>query len=826
MKKFCADRFASPAARLAQRLKAGLDGAVPAAAGADVKLLESTLAGDTPFLWARKKKRKPAPAPKPVEKKKPRKAAAPGGPPSRNRQKSLAERVEKGIGSWYARAGLDDYSGKEWARLGMILGGIASVLLLYSFYAGGYFVIQRGWGELIILYLLIIGVLFGLPLAGRMTRLGIATTAVFGAYSLWILVSVTWSLTPANSLIEFARAALYLGGFVLVYLFLSRREWMAWLGHLFVTIAFIVAVASLLHDKIYPPARFDFDARLSWPLTYWNTVAMMMVMAFPIGLRVISRRETSPLIRALYGGALFMMLTVLFFTFSRAGLGLLAVALGIYLLFAIDRLRALLQTGVAVLWTGAVIAGCYMFAPAMMILCNYNQKTCPAGPTPDVRASQGHILGIITLFLFAGAMASQLLVWWLDRRVSLSAALARKIGISLGIAGAAVVLAAGGFVVVKEGGPVAMVRKEVDSFSSTQINEQTTNASQRLLSTETQRPQEYKVSMETFAAHPLTGTGPATWDLAWLAKRPAFTTNGTVREIPIKNGHSIFFDALAEVGIIGAGLLAGFIVLFFVNSIRDLRFLGRSRHRELYGAFFAACTVLILHSFMDWDWQMPIIYLSFFFFAGGLLRYGVISRRMKGAGVGEEDETGAAGTRKGGTLRRLLDWKWPLVAGCLLVTLLTIALMVTESGIENDGHLIQVVNQYENQNDRNGAEVQFLSLEKSAARAHEFDPLDAQPLRDEAVANEGEGIYLANTGQQKLGQQKIDKALGLLNQALDLEPNNYKIYADMGRIYLETKQIDKAAGAVRKARQLDPLESQVLGNMEIQIRKAGGNLGY
>ncbi len=772
-----------------------------------------------PVLWARKKKRKPATPPRPAEKKKARRKTA--VPVTRRPQKDSREnwalRIEKGIGGWYAGAGFNDYTPRQWAQLGILISALGIVITFFSFSAGGYFIIRRGWGELVILYLLVLGLLFGLPIAGRMTRLGAAEFGLFAAYSLWILASVTWSYVPANSFAEFLRAVLYLAGFALFYLFLARRRWLTWLGHLFVAIAFVVALAAL-KTKIFPDAQEPvFDLRLSWPLTYWNALALMMVMAFPIGLNAIAEKGAALALRMYYAVALFALLAVLFFTVSRGGMIFLALALAIYLIFAVNRLRILLQAGMAIFWTGVVIAACYVFLPAMKAIC-YQSSNCPQGPSLSLQSSQGHSLGILLLVLFAAAAGSQVLIWWLDGKLQISAGLARQIGIGLAVAGVAAVMGAGTIVLSKAGGPVTFIRNQVNTLSSTQRAQPVADPSQRLLSDQSERPQEYKISLKTLAAHPLTGTGANTWEVSWLKNRPY--------EMPVKNGHSLFFDSLAELGIIGGGLLVGFVVVFFVNSIRDLRFLGCSRHREIYGAFFAASTALILHSFMDWDWQMPVVFLPFLFFAGALVRYGMICRQKAAASDGVIKKASMQTEKRG--LRRLLSWNWLGGFCSVLIMVAVVFPMLAESRVESDSDIIKSYDNLSTQQDNNAAQAALRQLEANAAQAHFFNPLASQPLQDEATADEHQGFYLNKTGQTTAAAQKMAQAQQLWNQALDVEPYSYQILVGLGQFYLDTNQVVKAAEAAKKARQLDPLESSIIGPLEVAVRKAGGKaaLGY
>ncbi|MEK7818084.1 MAG: hypothetical protein AAB281_07525, partial [Actinomycetota bacterium] len=323
---------------------------------------------------------------------------------------------------------------KDQARLGILAAGLL-VVLYYSFSAGGFFLVRRSYGELLILFLLLLGLLLGLEVKGKLPLAGRLEMGLLGAFTLWILLSVLWSYIPARSFEEFTRALLYLAGFALFWLYLRRRHWLAWLGHLFVLIAAAVAIDSMLGkvmpDVISHPDLFESN-RLNYPLTYWNAMALMMVMAFPVALRVAASRPAPLPVRCLYAATLFLFLSVLFFTFSRAGIVLLAVTLAVHLAGAVgSRLRLLLHAGLASLWTIVLVAVCYLSLPAMV----------ESVPDPGARVSEGHQLGVVMVLLLLAAAGTQAAAWWLEGRVNISAVLGRRIGASLAVAGIIAVLA-------------------------------------------------------------------------------------------------------------------------------------------------------------------------------------------------------------------------------------------------------------------------------------------------------------------------------------------------------------------------------------------------
>ncbi|MFA5810414.1 MAG: O-antigen ligase family protein, partial [Thermoleophilia bacterium] len=369
----------------------------------------------------------------------------------------------------------------------------------------------------------------------------------------------------------------------------------------------------------------------------------------------------------------------------------------------------------------------------------------------------------------------------------------------------------GGLYVAKYGNPVSKISAQIGSSEAKRI-EAAQTAEERLFSLQSERFQEYKVSFDTFSAHPLSGTGAATWAVSWMQNRPGFTdASGKIYDMPVKNGHSIFFDALAELGLVGAGLLVAFFVLFIVIAIKDLRFLGHSRHREIYGAFFAASLALVIHAQFDWDWQMPVVFLSFSMFAGALLRYGMLSRaEASGESVAQVSDENAA---KGFSLGKTSVLRWACGGMCLGAMVLVILFLFSETRIESANEQTRVISALAQQGNMTLG-GKYAEMEKTAKSARSYDvwKIEAEPLILQAIAAQGQG--------------RVDEAEALLLKARDIEPNNYRIYLNQSRLYVSTKNLDMAVESIRRARQLNPLESKEIGVQEGQVRTIGGVLDY
>ncbi|MHB8968185.1 MAG: O-antigen ligase family protein [Thermoleophilia bacterium] len=811
-----------------------------AAAGRRLAALQAPEAGwaatDRPLLFAAKKRKKKKKAPAAVRPapRKARRKHVPGIEPKHKHQHDqLTARADGFFGGLRDHFTESAYGGRDWGRLA-IMAAAMLVVLYYSFSAGGYFVVKRGYGELVILYLLVMGLIFGLRARGRVDRLVRLEIGFFAAYTLWMLLSAVWSLSPAASITEFNRGILYLAGFLVFFLFMARRQWLGWITALFVVIVTVVAVDGLLL-KVVPDVMADFfnigdlvkqivaatgsteeaarlqaiflkmdnfqTNRLSYPLTYWNAMVLMMVMAVPLALRGAADRMKPLLVRCYYAAVQVLFLAVVFFTFSRAGYLLAVFIATAYTLLAAERLRTALHAGLVALWAGILVVVTRQFLPAMVA----------SQPGIDERVSQGHSLGIVILVLLAAAAAAQVVVARLEPRLTVKAETGRRIGI--GIAGLAVVVVLAGFglITASSGGPIAWFQDQLSGAS--QKTEAVATAEERIFSLQSERYDEYKVSLKTLADAPLLGTGSGTWEAGWLKERPY--------EIKVKDGHSWFFDSLAELGLVGTLLLVGFVAAFVMVSRRDMRLLGRTRERDLYAAVFIACLAMLLHSTIDWHWEMPVVALPFFMFAGALARYGILAGSESGEGAGLKDGDSAGRTeRVDSSSEAAAGWGvWLLGLGCIAMMALTVLLVITETRHDSVRQRLNQADSLAASNMTEDAVVWYRDGFDIAAGARRYYSLDARLLIQMGDASRGQADIAADaSGRRSL----YDAAERDYLESLRLEPNNFETYQRLAEVYLRTSQLEKAADAARRARELNPLDTIVTPALEERVRTLGG----
>ncbi len=110
----------------------------------------------------------------------------------------------------------------------------------------------------------------------------------------------------------------------------------------------------------------------------------------------------------------------------------------------------------------------------------------------------------------------------------------------------------------------------------------------------------WRVGIEHFEHEPWTGDGAGTYRLAWERDRPAQGQAAV-------DGHSLYVEVLAELGVPGLALLLLALGAGLLAIARGLRGEERAAHAAALGAGVA----LLVHAGIDWDWEMPVLWIWF-----------------------------------------------------------------------------------------------------------------------------------------------------------------------------------------------------------------------
>jgi hypothetical protein len=455
------------------------------------------------------------------------------------------------------------------------------LVLYFSFHAGGYFPRQVAIAGLVVTQVLILFLLLTNNPFERLSWPAVAATVAMALFAGWILLSQLWSDSPARSILEFDRALMYLVALLLFTFIGGRPERLRFATRIIALAIAIVGICALitrLAPDVWPTEPNLQNNRLSWPLTYWNALGILVAFGTILCFHLACCRSEPRVVRVLGAAAVPVLATTVFFTFSRGPMW--AGAIGLIAYVVAGRPRALL--------TGAVAT-----VPATFIALTtaYDQDLL-ATSTPTTAAAQvqgHHVARVVIACVIAAAIVRALLLLVDERR-------SRTVGeyfpvrvrqVVVGLAAAVVVVA--GISAVASGDVNRAYHRVADDdpTSGKDFRARLTSVGSAA------RIEQYRASNAGYRENRLHGTGAGTYDLTWQQFRPRF--------FQIVDAHSLYIETLGEMGIVGF-LLIGSVVLALLATA-----LARSRgaDRAAYGVVFGAGLAWAIHAGVDWDWEMP-----------------------------------------------------------------------------------------------------------------------------------------------------------------------------------------------------------------------------
>jgi O-antigen ligase len=429
----------------------------------------------------------------------------------------------------------------------------------------------------------------GVVVAGARPRWGTLPAAVriaigsLAAYTAWSYLSIAWADSPGIAWEGANRTLLYLAVFGV--LALSRLEASVAAGVLSAWTLGILALAIwvllALPDPV-GPGPVVLGPGVAAPTGYTNAQACLWLMAAWPALLLSSSNAVAPALRAVFAGAVVVLVDVALLSVSRGALVAAAIAAIALLAVWPRRVRVL----VAVL---APAAGIAVTAPHVLDVAGELENN------PSAIAELGTVAGRILLAavvvgLVAGALAT------LDARRVLSLDAKARLRRAIGAGAAAVAVAGAGVALVAVGDPVDRVDREWRSFKGSATGERASpsNLGDGLTGA---RYDYYRVALDLFREHPLTGLGADNFAQEYLAR-------GRALEAPAY-AHSVEIRALVHTGIVGALLLALGFGSALVASSRA------ARGRRLGGVVAAGAAMVfvqwLVQGSADWFWEFPAL---------------------------------------------------------------------------------------------------------------------------------------------------------------------------------------------------------------------------
>ncbi len=207
-----------------------------------------------------------------------------------------------------------------------VTAAVAVVTFLLAYDGGTFGDTSRQTLAVAVWWVVILAGVAGLwPLAG-FNRTTLLAGGFLAAYAGLTLASVIWADSAEDAFSEFNRVALYVGVFVLAALAVRRGlipRWTDGFALGIVAVAGLAFFSRCFPDLIAPENLLGFRldlTRLSYPLGYWNGLAIFVALAVPFLLRLAV--SAAPLAVRVLALAPFPVLgAVLYLTSSRGGTG-------------------------------------------------------------------------------------------------------------------------------------------------------------------------------------------------------------------------------------------------------------------------------------------------------------------------------------------------------------------------------------------------------------------------------------------------------------------------------------------------------------------------
>lgn len=531
-----------------------------------------------------------------------RSSEAPAGGPQLDRDSLIAGALI-GLGlivlAFATKGGvLSGLAGNTWSQIVLVvLGAATAVAVLLGGTPG------RGWGR--------------------------AALVAFAALSALTYASIAWSVAPASSWLEGNRTLSYLAAFAMAagLARLAPRRWAAVTGAL-ALYSFVVCSFALL-TKVYPATFSPTYAlgRVGAPFDYYNATGLAAALGLPAWLWVGAARgrrgESTPaLARAATAAsvpAIGVLVCTLILSYGRGALLAALIGLALWLAVVPARLKAVLVLGVGAagglaisLWATGQGALVHDYVPLAQ------------------RTSAGHRFGV-ALIIGAGALIlAGVITSAAHRRIRLSGAARRRIGIALITLLALVPVAAMGALASSSRGFTG----EISHLWSTLTNPQggASDNPGRLAQLGSSRPRYWRDGIEVGEHAPWLGVGAGGFAIAHRRYTPNV----------VQQAHSYVVQTFADLGVMGLLVSATLFATWWLavrQTLGGLRAGGSVQPRgspehggdllaEWDGLLTLLAVVVIfgVHSAIDWTWFVPGVAVPGLLGAGWLAGRGPLTQ--------------------------------------------------------------------------------------------------------------------------------------------------------------------------------------------------------
>jgi hypothetical protein len=626
----------------------------------------------------------------------------------------------------------------------LIAVAVAAACVAISLAGGGFEPTAFAAAGLVVWVLAVLGLAVGVAPRSRAPGAAWAAGGALVALAGLMALSLAWGDDDGTAFEDVVRALTYLGGFTLVVLSSKRGEARPWLVGLGVGLTAVCAIALLAR---FEPSLFgnpDADlaeslpaalGRLTYPIGYWNGLAAVAASAIVLltwlATTSESRRRRTAAVAALPPVAL-----ALWITDSRGGIVAAMIAMAVLLAVGPHRTRLLANLGVGALAAAVLIA----IADSRTALLN--------DPVAPDAAGQGDAMLAITLVVIAATAA---LRYALDRRL-------QPLVISRPLARAALAAAAvAALVALVAIDPV----EQYDDFKRPPTLADIEGGDVGFLrGGGSGRYQYWETALDAFGSAPVEGVGASGYTPYWFEHREL--------AIPATRAHSVVFETMAELGLLGLAALIGFFAVASVAGVRRARapdaVSGVAPALALLALGFAAAAV-------DWTWDLPAVF-GIAVVAVALL-------------TGPATLTGPDAQPPPGRGRTAVRTRRSFAAGIAL-------LVVAWISICGSGLLLLSARALESSRDAAG-DADLASAIDAANDAIDLQPWAAEPRTQLALVYEQGG--------------DLDQARAAIGEAIERAPADYRLRLVAARMAFadgDGAAVEAELGAAHRLNPLDP----------------------
>jgi hypothetical protein len=408
--------------------------------------------------------------------------------------------------------------------------------------------------------------------------------ACLAAYTALSFLSILWAGVPGDAWEGANRTLLYLLVFALFACWRQNGRSAALLLCLWALAMIAVAAFVALHVSSASSAAHASMlpfGRLIYPTGYANANAALWLMAFwPAFLLARSARLPWALRGALAGGAVLLAEVALL---SQSRGSLYATPIMLVLLFALVPRRA---RSFAVLVP--VAAGIAAAAPAVLRVGDHLRHERVVASTLHTAVGAMFIAAVAVGLVVALAAA-------VEQRQVLPERSLRSLRRAVGVCAVLTLIGvlAGGWAAA--GDPLARLRHGWDTFKSVK-GYAANSAGNRLTSgLGSNRYDFYRVSLDEFLAHPLTGIGADNFQQQYLL-------HGRSHETP-RYPHSVELRTLTQTGLVGAVLALAGLAAALLAAWRASRGARGTLARDVAVAAMGGFAYWFVHGSVDWFWE-------------------------------------------------------------------------------------------------------------------------------------------------------------------------------------------------------------------------------